>query len=289
MLHESNELQTTIKRPVTVNGIDIYGTRYVTAVLEPAEENTGIVFVREDLPHSPLVHCSSKNARVSSRWTTLVDRGVRVEHTEHILAAMAGMGISNIIIRLNSPSVPVVDAYSCRDFVTAVVKAGLQRQKALRRCLTVKRPVLLKDCFYHAGKRYDKYLAALPADRLELIYILDYPDGSLPAQAAAYEITQQTFIEQLANARSFITEHEYQQVSRLIGQGMDSVLIFSAGSIQGLRWPNEPCRHKLVDLLGDLSTVGCDIKGRFIGFRSGHKLNVELIKTLSECEGEWND
>lgn len=282
-------MQTTVKKSVTVSGININGTCLTKAVFEPAAENSGIVFVRDDLPGSPTVRCSSENAVVDSRWTSLVEQGVRIEHTEHILAAVKGLGITNLIIRLNGSSVPVVDGYSCRDFVTALQNAGILYQQAPRSYLTVKAPVIVADEFYCLGRRYDKYIAALPAENLELIYILDYPDRSLPVQIADFILDPETFRVQLADARSYITQEEYQQVAPLIGQGIDSVLVFSEGRAQGLRWFNEPARHKLVDLLGDLSTVGCDIKGKFIGFRSGHKLNIEMIKILSGCEDDGND
>ena len=282
-------MQATIKKSAAVSGININGTAQTKAVFEPAAENTGIVFVRADLPGSPPVHCSCENAVVDSRWTSLVEHGIRIEHTEHILAAVKGLGITNLIIRLNSASVPVVDGYSCRDFVTALQNAGILQQQAPRKYLSVQSPILVADEFYCLGRRYDKYIAALPSENLELTYILDYPDRSLPVQTADFKIDTETFCLQLAGARSYITQEEYQQVAPLIGQGIDSVLVFSKGKAKGLRWPNEAARHKLVDLLGDLSTAGCDIKGRFIAFRSGHKLNIEMIKILSGCEGDRND
>ncbi|MBM7855534.1 UDP-3-O-acyl N-acetylglucosamine deacetylase [Desulfohalotomaculum tongense] len=275
-------MQTTVKKPVQCRGINIKGTGEAKITLEPAPADTGILFIREDLPGTPVVRCCSEDALVDSRWTSLEQNGVRVEHTEHLLAAVRGMGIDNLVVRMNCSSLPVVDGYSCRAFVQAVLRVGLQQQQVPKRYIEVKEPCLLKDEFYYRRKRFNKYIAALPARNLELTYILDYPDQSLPSQGASYIINREIFINQLADARSYITGEEYQLVAELIGKGMESVLVFSKGKAPRLRYANEPARHKLVDLLGDLGTAGCNIKGKFIAFRSGHKLNIEMIKKITK-------
>jgi UDP-3-O-acyl N-acetylglucosamine deacetylase len=280
-LVENNTNQTTIKRNVCCQGIDISGKGWVTMTLEPAKENSGIIFVRDDLPGCPQVQCNVDNCLVESRWTSLQNDDVRVDHTEHILAALAGLGIDNLIVHINNPSIPVVDGYSCKDFVQQILSVGIKELGAPKKYFEVKNPCLIVDQFYIQGQRYEKFIAAFPSDKLELTYILDYPDGSLPAQMVRCLIGPEVFINQLADARSYITANEYQHVAELIGKGMESVLVFSAGKLAGLRWPNEPARHKLVDLLGDLSTVGYPLKGRFISFRGGHQLNIKMIKKLT--------
>lgn len=279
-------MQTTIKSPVRCQGIDIFGRSHTAITLYPAPANSGIIFERGDLPGSPRVHCNSENVLVESRWTVLEQNGIRVEHTEHLLATLAGLAIDNIIVRMDGPSLPVVDGYSCADFVAAIQRAGIEKLPVKRRYLTVHHPCLVQDEFYYDNKRYDKFLLALPANQLELTYVLDYPDNSVAAQQACHGITPQMFISELAGARSYITQGEYQRVARLIGKGMQSVLVFSPGKRGDLRWPNEPARHKLVDLLGDLYTIGLPLKGRFIGVRSGHQLNIKMVKKLAKvCEG----
>lgn len=273
-------MQTTIKKPVRCRGIDIFGRRDTAVTLLPAPTNCGVVFQRGDLPGNPVVRCCSDNVLVESRWTVLEENGVRVEHTEHLLAALAGLAIDNVIIHMEGPSIPVVDGYSCADFVAAVQQAGIARLPVERQYLTVPFPCLVKDRFYVKNRGYEKFLLALPADQLELTYVLDYPDRSLSTQQACYCVTPKLFNSELAGARSYITEQEYQQVAQLIGKGMQSVLVFSSGKESNLRWPNEPARHKLVDLLGDLNTIGQPLKGRFIGIRSGHRQNINMVKKL---------
>lgn len=273
-------MQKTIKGAVQCGGIDIFGQNHTTITLLPAPVNSGIVFVRIDLSDHPQVCCNSDHLLVDSRWTVLEQRGIRIEHTEHILATLAGLGVDNVIIKMAGPSVPVVDGYSSTDFVKEIIKVGLCSQPAKRQYCTVTCPCLVKDEFYSDGKRYEKFLLALPCDHLELTYVLDYPDHSVPNQIASYPINDHTFKEELARARSYITQQEYQLVAPLIGKGMQSVLVFSPGQSSDLRWPNEPARHKLVDLLGDLNTIGQPLRGRFIGFRSGHRLNAKMVKKL---------
>lgn len=275
-------MQTTIKNTVRCEGIDIFGRGNTAITLLPAPANSGIIFERGDLPGCPQVHCTSEHVLVDSRWTVLEQSGIRVEHTEHLLATLAGLAIDNIIVRMEGPSIPVVDGYSCNDFVARIKEVGIKRLPAKRQYLTVPCPCLVKDEFYIANKRYEKFLLALPADQLELTYVLDYPDNSVATQQACYDITPSSFTNELAGARSYITQQEYQQVAPLIGKGMQSVLVFSPGKRDDLRWSNEPARHKLVDLLGDLTTIGQPLKGRFIGIRSGHRQNIKMVKKLAK-------
>lgn len=275
-------MQTTIKSTVRCGGIDIFGRCNTDITLLPAPANSGIIFERGDLPGRPQVHCTSEQVLVDSRWTALEQNGTRVEHTEHLLAALAGLAIDNIIIRMEGPSIPVVDGYSCADFVAGINQVGIKRLPVKRQYLTVPFPCLVKDEFYIENKRHEKFLLALPADQLELTYVLDYPDKSIPTQQACYCITPKSFTNELASARSYITQQEYQQVAQLIGKGMQSVLVFSPGKRNDLRWSNEPARHKLVDLLGDLNTIGQPLKGRFIGIRSGHRQNINMVKKLAK-------
>lgn len=278
-------MQTTLKSAVECRGIDITGTTRAAIILEPAPEDTGVVFIREDLSGCPRVLCNSTNARVDSRWTSLEEDGIRVEHTEHILASIRGMGLDNVIVRMNCASIPVVDGYSCKDFARSIAQIGLQTQQACRKYIEVRKPVLVKDEFTQGDKNHTRFILALPSENLEVAYVLDYPCGSVQTQMAYYKIVPEIFLKELASARSFITKEEYRQVAPLIGRGVESLLVLSRGAVRGLRWNNEPSRHKLVDLLGDLGTAGYPLKGKFIAFRSGHQLNIELVKTTVD-EGD---
>ena len=275
-------MQKSIKHSVQCSGNSITGEYPTTVTFFPAKPDTGIVFVRDDLPNKPRIECRSEYARTDSRWTSLVKNNIRVEHTEHLLAAIMGLGIDNIKIHLSSPHIPVVSQFSCQDFVEVLLQAEPVIQHAPKKYLTVTKPQWVFDSFTFKEQRYDNILIALPAEEPTFTYMLNYPNNQLPSQIAHYKLTTETeFISQLSAARSYIMDYEYELVEKLIGSSIDQCLVISNGTDEKLRWENEPARHKLVDLLGDLSTIGLPVQGHFIGIRTGHKTNINMAKKLN--------
>lgn len=277
-------MQKTIKYAIRCTGIAITGQGYTTATFQPAPPDTGIVFVREDLPGRPEIPCRSAYACTDSRWTSLVKNDIRIEHTEHLLAAINGLGLDNIRVHLDGPSIPVVSGFSSRDFVEALLKAEPISQDVPKKYFTVREPQCLFDSFYYDGVLYNRVLLALPSPQLTLTYLLDYPGKQLPTQLAHFVLDNgNNFASQIAPARSYILDYEYDEVVKLIGKGMDDCLVVSDGHLD-LQWDNEPARHKVLDLLGDLTTLGQPVKGHFIGFRTGHKVNIQMCHQLMRFE-----
>lgn len=275
-------MQKTIKYATRCAGIAITGQTYTTVTFQPAPPDTGIVFVREDLAWRPEVRCRPEYACTDSRWTSLVKNDIRIEHTEHLLAAIAGLGLDNIRIHLDSPYIPVVSSFSSRDFVEALLKAEPVSQNVPKKYFAVCESQCLFDSFYYDGVRYDRVLLALPAPRLTLTYLLDYPGKQLPTQLAHFVLDDShEFTSGLAPARSYIMDYEYDEVVKLIGKGLDDCLVISSGPLH-LQWNNEPARHKILDLLGDISTLGQPVKGHFIGIRTGHKANIRMCHKLMQ-------
>ncbi|WP_371381175.1 UDP-3-O-acyl-N-acetylglucosamine deacetylase [Sporomusa aerivorans] len=273
-------MQKTIKQAASCTGIGITGQTDCTAMFHPAPPDTGIVFIREDLPGKPEIPCRPEYAQVDARWTSLVDNDIRIEHTEHLLAAIAGLGLDNLQIRLNSPFIPVVSSFSSREFVQTLSAAEPVLQDKAKKYFCVKEPVCVENSFFHQDKRYDRFLLALPAPELILTYLLDYPDKEIPTQTAHFAFGNLSdFTSELAAARSYITEREYETVVKLIGKNIEDCLVISKGPLN-LQWDNEPARHKVLDLLGDIHTMGRPVKGHFIGFRTGHKDNNQLCQKL---------
>lgn len=273
-------MQKTIKQPACCTGISITGQTYTTATFHPAPPDSGIVFIREDLPGKPEVPCRPEYALVDARWTSLASNDIRIEHTEHLLAAIAGLGLDNLKVSLNSPYIPVVSSFSSRDFVQTLLKAEPVLQAAPKRWLSVQETVCIANPFCHQEQRYDRFLLALPAPELILTYLLDYPDKEIPTQSAHFRFDSSLdFAAELATARSYIMESEYETVVNLIGKSIEDCLVLAKGPID-LQWDNEPARHKALDLLGDLYTLGRPIKGHFIGIRTGHKDNNQLCRQL---------
>lgn len=276
-------MQKTIKHSVQCSGTSITGQHDTKVTFFPAEPDTGIIFIRDDLPTKPQIECRSENACTDARWTSLVKNNIRVEHTEHLLAAIAGVGIDNIKIHLSSAHIPVVSHFSSNEFVEALLQAKPVIQHSPKSYLTITEPQWVFDSFTFKGQRYDNILIALPAEEPTFTYLLDYPNKQLPTQLAHYQLSASSeFISELAPARSYIMDYEYDSVEKLIGSAIDQCLVISNETDCRLRWKNEPARHKLVDLIGDLSTIGRPIKGHFIGIRTGHNTNIQMAKKINE-------
>jgi UDP-3-O-[3-hydroxymyristoyl] N-acetylglucosamine deacetylase len=279
-------MQKSIKNSVQCSGMSITGQRHSTVTFFPAPPNTGIVFVRNDIKGKPEIECHTRNAHTDSRWTYLVKNEHRIEHTEHLLAAITGLGIDNIRVHLDNPHIPVVSQFSCGDFVESLLQAGPDLQTYPKKYLTITKPYYIIDSFDYNEQRFDSILIALPASEPTFTYLLDYPSKQLPTQTAHYKLTNDLdFVSELSSARSFIMDYEYDHVKKLIGSTIDQCLVLSNGSNDNLKWDNEPARHKLVDLIGDLTTIGMPVKGHFIGIRTGHKTNIKMAKKIAEAFG----
>ena len=279
--------QTTIKQKVSLMGTSIVGETDAKVTFYPAPPSTGIIFTRNDLPGCPKVKCSLEKAKVEYRWTSLVDGHVRIEHTEHALAALSGLGLDNVFIELEQASLPVTEDYSSKEFKIALTEAGIVAQNAKKETIKILKPIIVykRECL--GDMEYEKFLIALPYDGFKLTYVVDYPNLPQLSQVAEMDITPETFAKELADARSYIIESELEEVVNLTGKVSSNVLVVKSGAeYSSWKWPNEPARHKVLDLLGDLGLLGKKVQGHVIGFRSGHRLNIELCKKIYE---ECND
>lgn len=265
--------QTTIKKCISLTGISITGEPEAKVSFCPAPPNTGIVFIRNDLPGHPKIKCSFKQAKVEYRWTSLIHGNVRIEHTEHVLAAISGLNLDNLIIELAQPSLPVMPDYSSRDFTYALLSAEIVEQPFEQKELRIVKPIMVH--------KQDKCLIALPYEGFKLSYALDYPQLPLLSQTAEININPQNFLKELAGARSYILESEVEEVENLTGNASSNVLVVKAPlDKENWLWPNELARHKVLDLLGDLNLLGIKLLGHVIGIRSGHRLNLDLCKKI---------
>lgn len=280
--------QTTIKHPVSLTGMSITGEGAAKVSFYPAPPNTGIVFARNDLPGRPQIKCSFQKAKVEYRWTSLIQGNTRIEHTEHALAAIAGLDLANLWIELDQPSLPVLPDYSSKGFARALLSAGIAEQPCRREKIKIQKPIVVFKRERLGNKSNEKLLIALPYEGFKLTYVLDYPDLPLLSQTAEINVTPQTFVQELAAARSYIMEWETEEVVNLTGKTSENCLVIQSVAEQGKwLWPNEPARHKALDLLGDLSLLGKKMRGHVIGIRSGHRLNLALCKKIfRECKND---
>jgi UDP-3-O-acyl N-acetylglucosamine deacetylase len=276
----SYRYQRTIARPAEVAGIGFLTGASVRLRFRPAPPATGVVFVRTDL--NPMVEIPARVHQVTAtqRRTTLGHDHAQVALVEHILAALAGLRIDNCFVELNAPEPPGFDG-SAQRFTVALRQAGVILQPARRTIWCVDDPVVVAD--------EGATLTLHPTPRQELVvtYLLDYGLNSpIGRQSHTERITPESFANELAGCRTFILESEVSELRRQ-GLGarttMADLLVFGErGPIDNrLRYANEPARHKILDLVGDLSLLNHDLCGHLVAYRSGHRLNVELVSLLT--------
>jgi UDP-3-O-acyl N-acetylglucosamine deacetylase len=251
----------------------------VTVRLLPAAADSGIRFVRTDLPGRPTVPALWQHVQPRSRRTALAAGPAVVELTEHVLGALAGYGIDNCTVELNAVETPGMDG-SAAAFVQALIAAGTRDQEAPRRPLVVERPLVVR-----AG---DALAAVLPNDgkALEITFNLDYADGAVGRQSRYYRLCPATFANEIAPARTFILRREVEAL-RQQGIGTRStakdLLVFDDdGRLldNELRFADECVRHKILDVIGDLALAGRPIHGHVLAHKSGHQLNARLVQLL---------
>jgi UDP-3-O-[3-hydroxymyristoyl] N-acetylglucosamine deacetylase len=278
--HSSRQQRTTV-RPVEVTGPGILSGAPIRARFVPAPPSSGVVFVRADLAGRPRLPAHVSRVSGTARRTTLGRDRVQVTLVEHVLAALAGLRIDNCIVELTGPEPPILDG-SSEAFVTALLSAGVQTQPATRSVWYVEEPVTVQA----NGATLTLHPPQGPG--LFLSYFLDYGRLSpIIKQVHTQELVPGSFARELARCRTFVLEEEADQMRR---QGLGThltpadLLVFGPrGPIDNeLRFGNEPARHKVLDMVGDLSLLGADLCGHVVAYRSGHPLNVELCQLLHE-------
>ncbi len=279
MRRQNYRYQRTIARPAEVRGTGLLTGADVRLRFVPAPPCSGVVFVRTDLrPRTPIV-AHITNVTGTRRRTTIGEAPAQVALVEHVLAALAGLRIDNCTIEVDAPEPPGLDG-SAKGFVDALLEAGLKRQPARRGVWRIETSVVLEA--------NGATLALHPTDdeELTLSYFLDYGLSSpIARQVHTQVLSPGNFATELAGCRTFILESE---AAELRSQGIGAhttpadLLVFgSHGPIDNtLRFANEPARHKVLDMIGDLSLLGVDICGHVVAYRSGHPLNVELARVL---------
>lgn len=279
MRRHSYRHQRTISRSAEVQGVGYLTGAHVRLHFHPAPASTGVVFVRTDLRPPAKVPAHVDQVTGTQRRTTLGRKPAQVSLVEHVLAALAGLRIDNCYVELDAPEPPGLDG-SAREFVEVLRRAGIGLQPARRAIWGTERPVIISQggatLALHPGE----------ADGLRITYLLDYGQTSpIMRQSRTQVISPQSFPTELACCRTFILESE-AEVLRQQGLGARTtaadLLVFGPkGPIDNrLRYANEPARHKILDLVGDLSLFGHDLRGHIVAYRSGHPMNVELVRTL---------
>lgn len=272
--------QRTIKETVSIDGIGLQTGKRSSVCFKSAPENSGIRFIRTDLPGRPVLtigNLGKSDALRPERRTTLSEGAAEIQTIEHLLAVLSSLAISNIFIEVDNAELPGLDG-SARDYLDILNKAGVIEQSAEQEILKVEIPVWCE------GKN-GSFLAAFPSDDFRISYTLDYNSPGIGTQHLDVVINRDVFSAQIASARTFCLEREALLLKVLgfgKGAGCDNTLVMGkTGPVKNrLRFRDEPVRHKVLDLIGDLYLTGMPLEARIIAIKSGHALNMELVKKL---------
>ena len=271
--------QNTIAHPVAVEGFGYWSGLDVRVEFRPAPVNSGIVFVRTDLGRPRRIEAVVTNRVEIPRRTTLETAGTTVEMVEHMMASLAGLQIDNCEVWVDRAEMPGCDG-SSRPFVDALLSTPRVAQSESRAKVVITETTRVGDesCWVEASPAL--------STGLSIRYQLDYGDeGPIGRQAIELDLSPQAFCDELASARTFILKHEAEWLREQgLGERVtcSDLLVFNdTGPVDNeLRFHDECVRHKALDLVGDLALAGCDIEGRVVAYRSGHRLNAELVRTL---------
>ena len=298
--------QRTIKSSQSCHGVGLHTGVKSTITFHPAPENSGICFVRSDIPNCAKIKADIDHVVDISRGTTIEENGVKIHTVEHALAAVSGLRIDNMLIELTGKEPPVMDG-SAKDFVECIIKAGIHIQNKERRVLEITKAVNYTNSYR------DIDIHVIPSDRFRITFMVEYPLPSLGTQYEAIYNMEEDFAFEVAPARTFcfLSEVEMLKEKGLIKGGSletavvivdkeidqqemgrikdlfgieDEIIKGANGILNGkvLRFKNEPVRHKTLDLIGDLALLGFPIKGHVTAARAGHASNVEFVKKLKK-------
>ncbi|MFC3551557.1 UDP-3-O-acyl-N-acetylglucosamine deacetylase [Lysobacter cavernae] len=280
--------QRTLKNVIRATGVGLHSGEKVFLTLRPAAADTGIVFRRVDL--DPVVEVPARADLVTETTlcTGLSCGPAKIQTVEHLMSALAGLGIDNVIVELSAPEVPIMDG-SAGPFVFLLQSAGIAEQEAPKRFIRIKRPVEVRDG--------DKVARFEPYDGFRLGFTVQFDHPAIPtAQSRAQvEFSTANYIQEVSRARTFgfMRDLEYMRERNLgLGGSMDNAIVldeFRVLNDDGLRYADEFVRHKILDAIGDLYLAGHPILGAYEGFKSGHALNNKLVRALLAERSAWDE
>jgi UDP-3-O-[3-hydroxymyristoyl] N-acetylglucosamine deacetylase/3-hydroxyacyl-[acyl-carrier-protein] dehydratase len=271
--------QRTLKAPIKFAGPGLFTGAPANLVVEPAPADSGLVFVRTDLPGQPRIEVAPDNVTSKVRRTALANGAAEVETVEHLLSALYGLGVDNATIKIDASEVPHADG-SAKMWVDLLSKTGFDDQAEARRVVTLKEPVAVSE--------KDAHLVAFPHDAgLNISYSLSYPGTPIGSQDFSLTVDEASFAREIAPARTFCLESEAEALQKQgLGKGgttANTLVVGPTGPIDNkLRWPDEYVRHKILDLIGDLALLGGSLRAKVIAVGSGHGTNAQLVRRIRD-------
>ncbi|MBL7251775.1 UDP-3-O-acyl-N-acetylglucosamine deacetylase [Alloalcanivorax sp. C16-2] len=278
--------QRTLKNVIRATGVGLHTGEKVYLTVRPAPADTGIVFRRVDLDPVVEISTGAENVGETTLSTTLVKDGVKVGTVEHLLSAMAGLGIDNAYVELSAPEVPIMDG-SAGPFVFLLQSAGIREQEAAKKFVRIKKEVTVREG--------DKVATFVPFDGFKVTFSIefDHPVFEERNQLASIDFSSTSFVKEVARARTFgfMRDIEFLRSQNLaLGGSVDNAIVVDEFRIlneDGLRYDDEFVKHKMLDAIGDLYQLGHSLIGEFVGHKSGHALNNALLRELLKQEDAW--
>ena len=280
--------QRTLKNVIRATGVGLHTGEKIYLTLRPAPVNTGIVFCRVDLEQVVQIAARTENVGDTRLSTTLVSGDVRISTVEHLLSAMAGLGIDNAYIDLSAAEVPIMDG-SAGPFVFLIQSAGIEEQDAPKRFIRIKHPVQVEEG--------DKAARFEPFDGFKVGFTIefDHPVFKSDTQNSEIDFSTTSFVKEVSRARTFGFMNELEQLRErqlALGGSLDNAVVLDNYRVlneDGLRYRDEFVKHKILDAIGDLYLLGHSLIGAFSGYKSGHALNNKLLRALMADKSAWEE
>jgi len=278
--------QRTLKNTIRATGVGLHTGDKVYLTLHPSDPNTGIRFRRVDLENPVMIEARPENVGETKLSTTLVREGVKVSTVEHLLSALAGLGIDNAIVDVSAAEVPIMDG-SAGPFVFLLQSAGVIEQDEPKQYIRIKRSIKVVEG--------DKWAAFEPFDGFKVTFTIDFehPAFSEHLKTAVMDFSSTTFVKEVSRARTFgfMKDIEFLRENNLaLGGSLDNAIVVDEDKVlneDGLRYADEFVKHKILDAIGDLYLLGYSLIGEYQGFKSGHALNNKLLLTLLNNKDAW--
>lgn len=278
--------QRTLKNVIKATGVTLHGGERAELTLRPAPPNTGIIFQRIDLDPLIEIPALAKNVGDTTLSTCLVKDGIRVSTVEHLLSALAGLGIDNAYIDVTAAEIPIMDG-SAGPFVFLVQSAGIQEQNVAKRFIRIKEKVMVKEG--------DKWACFEPFEGFKVSFTIefDHPVFKMHTKTATLDFSSTSYVKEVSRARTFGFKADFEKLRAMNlarGASLDNAIAvdeFRVLNEDGLRYEDEFVKHKILDAIGDLYLLGSSLIGAFNGHKSGHALNNKLLRKLLANQEAW--
>ena len=271
--------QRTLRNPIKAEGIGLHTGKNICMELLPADINTGINFIRKDVDEALLIPAIAENVGDTSLSTALIKDDVKISTIEHLLSAIAGLGVDNCLIKVDGPEVPIMDG-SSSPFVFLIQSAGLEDQNALKKFIKVKKEIAVtRDDAYASIKPFNGFKVSFKVD-------FDHPVHKTLPSESIIDFSSTSFVKEVCRARTFGSWNEkelLQSKNLALGASVSNAIVFGKEKIlneEGLRFNDEIVKHKMLDAIGDLYLLGGNLIGQFSGYKSGHALNNQLLRKI---------